>query len=220
MANQSIARDLMVDSQVRPNQVNARRVIGAMRVLPREEFAPAGAMPYSDADIDLGGGRYLLCPMVTARLAQLVMANNPEHVLVVAAGAGYLAAVLAACGAKVVAQEDEARLRTGALARHAPSVEQVGGKLQSGWPAGGPYDAILIEGAVAAIPEVFAAQLAPGGRLVTELAEGPEPAGSGPAGRGRAVIAEPAGGSYSMARMFDCTARVLPPFRRAPAFVF
>jgi protein-L-isoaspartate(D-aspartate) O-methyltransferase len=212
---QKIARDHMVDSQVRPNQVNDRRVIGAMRALPREDFAPPGALVYSDADIDLGGGRFLLCPMVTARLAQLVMANNPEHVLVVAAGAGYLAAVLSACGAKVVAQEDEERLQTGALARHAPNVEQVAGALQGGWPAGGSYDAILIEGAVLAIPEIFAAQLAPGARLVTILADGPEPAGLG-----RAVIAEPASQGFATVRMFDCTARVLPAFRRAPAFIF
>lgn len=212
---ENLARSHMVDSQVRPNQVNDRRVIGAMRALPREAFAPPGALAYSDADIPLGGGRFLLKPMVAARLAQLVMANNPEHVLVVASGAGYLAAVLAACGAKVVAQEDEARLQTGALARFAPNVEQVAGALPAGWPAGGPYDAILIEGAVPAIPACFAAQLVPGARLVTILADGPEPAGLG-----RAILAEAAGTGFAMARMFDCTARILPAFRRAPAFVF
>ncbi len=217
---ENIARGLMVDSQVRPNQVNDRRVIGAMRALPREAFAPPGQLAYSDADLDLGGGRFLLSPMVTARLAQLVMANNPEHVLVVAAGAGYLAAILAACGAKVVAQEDESRLQTGALARFAPNVERVAGTLTRGWPAGGPYDAILIEGAVPSIPATFAAQLAPGARLVTILADGPEPSGLGPAGLGRAVLAEPAGQGFATARMFDCTARILPAFRRAPAFVF
>ncbi len=149
---QDTARENMVDSQVRPNLVHDSRVIEAMRALPREAFAPSGAFAYADTDLDLGQGRYLLSPLVTARLAQLVMATNPAHVLVVGAGSGYTAALLAACGAQVVALEEDTRLDTGALARLAPKVEAVTGKLAAGWPASGPYDAILIEGAVPAIP--------------------------------------------------------------------
>jgi protein-L-isoaspartate(D-aspartate) O-methyltransferase len=210
---QDIARENMVDSQVRPNLVQDARVIDAMRALPREVFAPAGAFAYADTDLDLGQGRYLLAPLITARLAQLVLATNPTHVLVVGAGSGYTAALLAACGAQVVALEEETRLDTGALARLAPSVEAVTGKLAAGWPAGGPYDAILIEGAVPSIPEIFAAQLTPGGRLVTILADCDEPAGLG-----RGVVASATGNGFAMVKMFDCTARILPSFRRAPEF--
>jgi protein-L-isoaspartate(D-aspartate) O-methyltransferase len=216
MANQTaqdIAREKMVDSQVRPNEVSDSRVIAAMRALPREAFAPSGALAYADADVALGQGRYLLSPMLTARLAQLVMATNPAHVLVVGAGAGYTAAVLESCGAQVVALEEDASLNTGALARVAPKVEAVTGKLAAGWPASGPYDAILIEGAVPAIPEIFAAQLTKGGRLVTILADHDEPAGLG-----RGVVAEATDNGFAAVRMFDCTARILPSFHRAPEF--
>jgi protein-L-isoaspartate(D-aspartate) O-methyltransferase len=216
MANQTahdIAREKMVDSQVRPNLVHDSRIIGAMRVLPREAFAPSGAFVYADTDIDLGQGRYLLSPMVTARLAQLVMATNPAHVLVVGAGSGYTAALLEACGAQVVALEEETRLDTGARARFAPKVEAVTGKLAAGWPAAGPYDTILIEGAVPAISEIFAAQLTPGGRLVTILADRDEPAGLG-----RGVVAEATGNGFAVVKLFDCTARILPSFRRTPEF--
>jgi protein-L-isoaspartate(D-aspartate) O-methyltransferase len=211
----ALARAKMVDSQVRPNGVNDRRVIAAMRALPRENFAPPGAIAYSDADIALGGGRYLLCPMVTARLAQLALAQNPAHILVVGAGAGYLAAILGLCGPAVVALEEEARLASGALAAHAPSVETVRGPLAAGWPAAGPYDLILIEGAVPAIPVSFAGQLAPQGCVITVLAEG-----AAPGGLGRAVVASASGGGFASVKMFDCTARLLPAFRQAPAFIF
>jgi protein-L-isoaspartate(D-aspartate) O-methyltransferase len=216
MADQTaheIAREKMVDSQVRPSLAHDSRVISAMRALPREAFAPLGAFAYADADVDLGQGRYMLSPLVTARLAQLVMATNPAHVLVVGAGSGYTAALLEACGAQVVALEEEARLDTGALARVAPKVEAVTGKLAAGWPAAGPYDAILIEGAVPAIPQIFAAQLTKAGRLVTILADHDEPAGLG-----RGVVAEASGNGFAMVKMFDCTARILPCFRRAPEF--
>ncbi len=220
-------RLIMVDSQVRPNQVNDRRVIEAMRRLPRENYAPSSVLAYADADIPLGDGRYMLAPMLIGRLVQLVMMNNPARVLVVGAGAGYGAALLAACGVEVVALEEDDRFFKNPPPR-AIGVQRVQGKLACGWPSGGPYDAILIEGAVPAIPPLFAAQLAPRGRVIAILADrsaldGAGAATSGP-GLGQAVLAEPAGtqgsGGFATAAMFDCTARLLPAFRPPPMFNF
>lgn len=211
----SIARTHMVDSQVRPNQVNDTRVIAAMRSLPREKFAPENTRPYADADIDLGGGRYLLAPLTIAKLTQLVLAANPKTILVIGAGAGYGAAILAASGAAVTALEEDTNLETGALATYAQTVRRLTGKLENGDPRSAPYDAILIEGAVPAIPAHLATQLAPHGRLTTILAD--------PTGRtylGHAVIAESRGQGFATAAKFDVTARIIPQFRAAPAFVF
>lgn len=216
----AIARAHMVDSQVRPNQVNDRRVIAAMRELPREAFAPASAIAYSDADIDLGNGRFMPAPLLIGRLVQLVMASDPAHVLVIGAGSGYGAALLAHCGAQVVALEDTAPpAGWDALARWAPGVTAVRGPLTAGWPAGGPYDAILIEGAVCKIPENLAVQLTPSGRVVAVVVDGPPRLGLN-GGIGRAVVAQPAASGFACARMFDCTARLLPAFAPAPAFHF
>ncbi|MBB5373193.1 protein-L-isoaspartate O-methyltransferase family protein [Acidocella aromatica] len=213
--SQNIARDHMVDSQIRPNHVHDTRVISAMRALPREAFAPAGSFAYADADIPLGQGRYLVNPMVTARLAQLVLQSNPAHALVVGAGSGYLAAVLGAAGVAVVALEEETRLDTGALAQFGTNVEAVTGPLAAGWPAGGPYDAIVIEGAVPEISKAFAAQLVPGGRVIAVIAEA-----EGPGAVGRVVVAEASGTGFAEVEQFDVTPRLLPQFRRAPAFAF
>lgn len=212
---QAIARDLMVDAQIRPNHVHDLRVIGAMRVLPREAFAPAGALAYADADLALGGGRYMLQPMIAARLAQLALEKGSAHVLVLGAGSGYLAAVLSLAGAEVVALEEEARLTGTALAAYAPHVQAVSGRLDAGWPAGGPFDAIVIEGAVLEIPAILTAQLSPGGRVVTILADD-----ATKGALGRIVVAEPVAGGYSVVEMFDCAARLLPQFTPAPAFSF
>jgi protein-L-isoaspartate(D-aspartate) O-methyltransferase len=205
----------MVDSQIRPNRVHDLRVIEAMRLLPREAFAPAGMPAYADTDLDLGGGRFMLQPMNVARLAQLALADLPAHALVIGAGSGYLAAMLSLAGLDVVALEEETRLTSPALAAYAPKAQAVMGPLRAGWPSSGPYDVIIIEGAVMEIPPVLAAQLSPGGRVVTILVEEPV---SG--ALGHIVVGEPVNGGFSLVEHFDCAARPLPQFTPAPAFCF
>jgi len=209
------ARANMVDSQVRPNQVNDSRVILAMRELPREAFAPPGTNAYADMDIALGGGRFLLAPLVIARLAQVALAGHPKKILVIGAGSGYGAALLALSGADVVALEDDPRLDTGALAKYAPNVVKVAGPLADGWAAAAPYDCILVEGGMAMIPPLLAGQLGKPGRLVGILAQT-----GAPAGLGSIVIAEPSRDGFASRRLFDCTARILPAFQAAAVFEF
>ena len=139
------ARNRMVDSQVRPNKVTDPRIIAAMRRLPRERFLPSrlASLAYADEDVPLGEGRVLIEPAVIARLVQLAAIATGERALVVAAGTGYGAALLAACGARVTALEDSASLQAIArsvLAELAPSVSLVAGPLAAGWPVGAPYE--------------------------------------------------------------------------------
>ncbi len=214
------ARNNMVDCQVRPNRVSDPRVLSAMRSLPREQFVPPALAPmaYVDEDLPLGGGRVLMEPLVIARLVQMARIRPGERVLVVAAGTGYGAALAAACGGQVMAlEEDDAliALALRVLPRVAPSVRLVDGRLSAGLPSSEPWDAVIIEGAVTAIPDSYAAQLSQVGRLVTVVAA------AGSVG-GRAVLAERVAGSQGLRsrEMFDCTTPLLPGLRPAAAFVF
>lgn len=204
------ARANMVNGQITPNQVSDRRVIMAMRALPREAFAPNSVLAYADAEVDLGDGRFMITPSLAARLAQLALSMNPAHVLIVGSGTGYLAAVLSECGPHVVALEENAHLTPIALATYAPAVESVIGRLAAGWPAAGPYDLIIIEGSIPEIPEDFAAQLAPNGSLVAILSNNPPVC--------RAVVARSQNGRFASVTAFDCAARPLPAFQAAPHF--
>lgn len=212
------ARNRMVDGQLRPNRVSDPRVLQAMRDLPRERFLPPrlGAVAYVDDDVDLGGGRVLMEPLVIARLAQLAQVRPGEKILVIGAGTGYGAALLSGCGAAVTALEEDASLREiarRALAAQATSVVVVAGPLIEGWPSGAPWDVILIEGAVAAIPNAVAEQIRPdAGRLVGVLVGG---------GRtGAAVLGERTRAGLTLRPMFDCGTAVLPQFAPKPRFVF
>ncbi len=212
------ARNHMVDSQLRPNRVIDPRILAAMRQLPRERFLPAhlASFAYLDEDVPLGGGRALMEPLVLARLVQAAALVESEQVLVVGAGTGYGAAVAAACGARVTALEEDAALLAQArpvLAEFAPSVSLVSGPLAGGWPAGAPYDVILIEGAVRDIPPAVGEQLRREvGRLVTVRSSG----GAG----GQAIVAEATAVGLRARPLFDCATPAIPSLLPAPGFVF
>lgn len=213
------ARRHMVDGQLRPNRVEDPRIVAALRELPRERFAPAAlvARAYADADLPLPGGRAMLKPLVLARLVQLAGLKRGERALVVAAGTGFGAALMAAIGGIVSAVENDPALLAiarAALPAAAPtdSVTLVEADPAQGHAAGAPYDVIMIEGGVAEVPRAIEEQLAEGGRLVTiGLAGGPP---------GRALLVRRAGGALSVTQEFDAHAPALPAFAAAPAFAF
>src|ERR1700675_3412630 len=117
------ARVNMIESQLRPNKVTDERVIGAFARIRRELFVPERlrGVAYVDDDLPLGGGRFMMQPMVAARLLQAAMVEPKDTALVVGAGVGYEAAVLAQLARSVVALEerpDLARIGRSALVDH------------------------------------------------------------------------------------------------------
>lgn len=215
------ARTNMVNGQLRPNRITDPRLLAAMGAIPRERFLPPALAirAYLDATIRLPGGRGMAQPMVIARLLQALSLRDGDRLLLIGAGTGYSAAVAAACGARVTAVEDQPELLAiarAALAGLAPAEAPrlVEAPMAQGHAAGAPYDAILIEGEVPAVPDAIAGQLAEGGRLVAVL-----PGGRGGGGP-RAVLGRRAAGGFGLTDAFDCALPPLPAFQPAPSFAF
>ena len=212
------ARAKMIESQLRPNKVTDERLIEAFSRLRRELFVPEPlrGVAYVDEDLPLGRGRYLMEPMVAARLLQALMPERKETALVVGAGVGYEAALLASLTRSVIAleaDEELARLGRAALVDHRiASVVYVEAPLAAGHRQRAPYDVILFGGAVAEIPSEVAAQLAEGGRMAAVLRPG--------AGLGRATLTTRTGGVLAQRVIFDAATPLLPGFAPKPVFVF
>lgn len=208
-------RQAMVASQLRPNAVDDPRVIAAMDAVPRERFVPAerAAIAYVDTAIPLGDGRALNPPMALGRLLTRAEVAPADSVLLIGAATGYGAAVLARLAARVVAVEADAALvaqATAALA-DAANVAVVTGALAAGHGAGAPYDLIVIDGAVAEVPEALVAQLADDGRLVTGLVED---------GVTRLAIGRRGGTGFGLDAFADADTVLLPGFDKPPIFRF
>lgn len=209
------ARINMVECQLRPNRVTDSRLLAAMAEVPREKFVPESlaAVAYVDDGLPIGGGRQLMEPMVLGRLLQEAEIGPEDKVLVVGCNAGYSAAVLSHLAASVTAVECDADLAAKAKSTLAGTgVAVVTGALEQGWAAAGPYDVILIDGAIAEIPAAIADQLSPRGRIVAIKSQ------EGRTGAG--MFYRKLGGSVSGRVLFDAVAPFLPGFAPRPAFVF
>jgi len=218
MTDYEAARVNMIESQLRPNKVTDERVLAAFMRIRRELFVPERlrGVAYVDDDLPLGGGRYLMKPMVVARLLQAAIAEAKDTALVVGAGVGYEAAVLALLARNVVALEESpelARIGRSALVDHRiASVSYVEAPLSAGHRQRLPYDLILFGGAVTAIPEEITGQLAEGGRIAAVLRPHD--------GVGRATLITRTGGALASRVIFDAATPLLPSLVAKPAFSF
>jgi protein-L-isoaspartate(D-aspartate) O-methyltransferase len=223
MADFAAARRMMVDGQVRTNDVTDPRLLTAMLDTPREAFVPRAkkGLAYLDLDIPVSEAapgkpaRCLLKPMTLAKMINALQIDENERVLDLPCATGYSSALLAPLCRSVVALEEDALLAVQAKEAIGVlgigNVEVVTGPIAAGWKARAPYDAILLTGAVQVAPEALFAQLADGGRLACVF-------GTGPAGK--AMIYRRDGDDISARPIFDAAAPALPAFAKAPAFVF
>jgi len=219
MTNFALARRNMVEGQLRPNRVNDAGLLAALGELPRERFLPEGlrSVAYADDDVPLGKGRFMMEPMVLARLIQFLQPLAEDKAMVLAAGLGYGAAILGRLVGSVVAVEADAGLAAAAQQTlrdlKVSGVQHVAGLSEQGAAASGPYDVILIEGAVPEVPKVIADQLAEGGRLATVIAD---PSGA----LGVAHLFVKQGGVVSGRPLFDAGTSLLPGFAPPARFTF
>ncbi len=208
-------RHAMVVSQLRTSAVDDARVVEAMAAVPREAFVPESVrhIAYIDRQLPVGGGRFVNTPLATGRLITAVDLSANDNVLIVGAGAGYAAAVVARIAGRVTAVEQDADLAAaarGALAG-TPNVTLVEGPLADGASANAPYDVVIIDGAVESVPDAIVAQLRVDGRIATGLVD---------RGVTRLASGRRTEGGFGLADFADLDCAILPGFSKPTKFRF
>lgn len=207
----------MVDTQVRPSDVTKFPIIDAMLSIQREEFVPARLREaaYVGENLEIGQGRTLLEPRTFAKMVD-GLDIQPHHVaLDLGCGLGYSTAVLASLCEFVVAVEDDAERAAEAQTllsnQGVDNAAVMEGALPEGAAKSGPYDIIIVEGAVEEVPDALLQQLREGGRIGCIFAEG---------ALGVVRIGYKIDGVVNWRFAFNAGAPVLHGFRKAAAFSF
>jgi protein-L-isoaspartate(D-aspartate) O-methyltransferase len=212
------ARFNMIEQQIRPWEVLDPQVLELLTVVRREDFVPLAhkALAFVDMEIPLGHGQVMLAPRVQARMVQDLAVQKTDKVLEIGAGTGFTTALLAHQGARVLGLEANAELAAQANAnlqkagvsnaqvRHADGSQGAAGE--------GPFDAILLSGSVAEVPQHLLDQLAVGGRLIAIT-------GNEPMMRATRVT-RTGPGSFVTSQPWDANAPRLAGFAETPAFNF
>lgn len=218
MTDYAAFRRNMVENQIRTNKVTDPTLLTVLTEIPRERFVPERLRPiaYVDEDIEIGNGRYLMEPMVLARMLQTAQVGPRDMVLDIGCATGYSTAVLARIANTVVAVESDPELAAMATATLGElgidNAAVVEGPLEEGYPKQAPYDVIFLGGTVSRVPPAIAEQLGEDGRLVAVVSDG--------AGVGRATLMLRTAGILSTRPVFDAATPGLPGFAAEPGFVF
>ena len=202
------ARKIMVDSQVRVNDVTDRGLQAALLAVPRERFCAVDRAfcAYAEIEPEIAGGRKLMMARDVAKLLQALDAREGETALAIAGP--YAAAVLARLGLSVTAQEaDPAVFEVVGEALNEAGVVTVISPLTE--PQGQDYDIVISEAAVPVRPDVWLKALRVGGRLVVVERSGPA---------GKAVLYVRGREGVSRRELFDAAPPVLAEMSPAPVF--
>jgi protein-L-isoaspartate(D-aspartate) O-methyltransferase len=212
------ARFNMIEQQIRPWEVLDPQVLDLLFVVKREDFVPAAYrnLAFADMEIPIGSGQVMLAPRVEARLMQELGIRNTDKVLEIGTGSGYMAALLAARADHVITVESRPEIAE--FARQ--NLERAGvanvtieiGDGANGWAQRGPYDAIVVSGALPSLPDTLLKQLRLGGRLAAIVGEAPVMEAQ--------LITCSAEGVYNTINLFETVVPALDNGNALPGFSF
>ena len=217
MTDYTTRRTMMVDTQVRPSDVTRFPIIDAMLRVPREEFVPDALREaaYVGENLDLGNGRILLEPRTLAKMLELADVQPGFVALDIGCGLGYSTAILASlCDFVVGLEDDEGRAEEAQSLLSGHGVDNaavMSGPLAEGAAKSGPYDLVMIQGAVEQMPDALLSQLREGGRIVCIFAEG---------ALGVVRVGHKMDGQVNWRFGFNAGAPVMDGFQRPAVFAF
>jgi len=173
----ALARDAMVNQQIRARGIEAPAVLKAMHKVERHRFVPAEVrhMAYDDHALPIGSGQTISQPYIVAYMTEAADITARETVLEIGTGSGYQAAILGEIAREVytieIIPELAERARNTLAELGYVNVHTKTGNGYLGWPEHAPFDAILVTAAPDEIPQALVDQLASGGRMVVPVGE-------------------------------------------------
>ena len=219
MPNYEQLRHMMVETQLRPSNVADPALLEAFMAIPREVFIAdpeKKQMAYIDEHVHIGDNRYMLSPLLVARMLQAAEIRTGDAVLIIG-GAGYMAALAGYLGATVFVLETN-REFTENTSRILTEIQEdtvifVEGDMTKGWPKEAPYSVILFAGGITYLNEDLAEQMDNGGKIIAPVIQSDGK-------NGMLQLWEKWHHHIATRGLFDTVAPMLPDFTESKDFVF
>lgn len=179
MTDQATARFNMIEQQIRTWEVLDPKVLATLNNMPRETFVPESyrGLAFADIEIPLARQQQMLSPKVEGRFLQALQLQETDKVLLIGAGSGHLAALMAQHSARVTALEifpDLCELARKNLAqRGVQNVQIIEADGHHGYESHAPFDAIVFTASSPVEPDGVRRQLSIGGRMLIVLGQAP-----------------------------------------------
>lgn len=201
----------MLDGQIKPFSVINTRILNAFESVAREEYIPLErrALAYLGGDLPMGNGRFQIEPAAHARLIQEAHIQPDAKVLDIGCMTGYSTAILSHLTSNVVGLDSVEWVAQAKNLAH-QSLNFEAGDLTTGLPLSGPFDVIVINGAIQQIPEAIIGQLEEGGIIATFW--------RGVRNQGHAVLYHKRNGDLHEQVLFDAFVSILPGFEKLEGF--
>ena len=210
------ARNNMVDNLIRPANVTNPKLLNALKSVQREKFLPSNlaGLSYTETELIIQNDRRSINPWLLAKMLQSLNLNSTDNVLSLATGFGYSCALLSSLANFVVAVEScdlapEAQSRL--IENGYDNILVKEGNLNEGAKKEGPYDVILIEGAVEFVNEGILDQLKSGGRIMAVFREKL---------LGQCRLGIKTDRQIQWANLFEANCALLSEFKKDKAFTF
>ncbi len=214
----SLLRKNMVDCQLKPNKIINLNLINAFLNVPREIFVNKKNINqcYLDVNVDLTKNRFLLNPMVSARLIQSLNISKDDTVLTLGSGVGYNSVILSYLCNTVIGIENIKSFHDFSvdvlIKLEVNNVVFIKSKIENGYSDQQPYDCIFIEGGVNYISNEILNQLSENGRLVAvEIKESHV---------GKAILYQRHGKEFVKKFLFDAHVPLFEDFKEKQKFNF
>ncbi len=167
-----IQRDDMVKYQLVSRGIKDKRVLEAMRNIPRELFVPESFSDesYADKPLSIKHNQTISQPYIVALMTELLHLRGKEKVLEIGTGSGYQTAILCKLSKQVFTVDRiEALVESAKEVLKKIDISNVKFKVGDGtlgWNEFAPYDRIIVTAAAPKIPDALVSQLKENGIMV------------------------------------------------------
>ena len=207
----------MVEGQIKPIGGMQKNILEAFSSINRDDFVPKHLKDnsFSERNLFLERDRFILKANLTAKIVSALNISNEENVLIIGSSTGYSSAIISRLAETVISIEEDKEL----LDFSEDVIKNIGidnivfinNKMIEGCSDQGPFNAIIIEGAIDEVPPKILNQLEHNGRLIAMINDN---------GISNVIEYQKKNNTFTERFLFSCSAPKLKSFDKRKSFSF